>query len=71
MRCVLGLRVDARHYVHVLRRILRRFFIVVFGDDCDGATFLPTDGGSSGTDPLEAGVRHPLPNPCHRRRKRR
>ena len=30
MRGVLGLRVDARHYGHVLRRILRRFFKVVF-----------------------------------------
>jgi len=29
MRGVLGLRVDARHYGHVLRWILRRFFKVV------------------------------------------
>jgi hypothetical protein len=30
MRGVLGLRVNARHYGHVLRRIFRRFFKVVF-----------------------------------------
>jgi hypothetical protein len=30
MRGVLGLRVDARRYGHVLRRILRRFFKVLF-----------------------------------------
>lgn len=35
MRGVLGLRVDARHYVHVLRRILRRFFKVVVSPPCD------------------------------------
>ncbi len=32
MRGVLGLRVDARHYVHVLRRNMRRFFKVIFRD---------------------------------------
>ncbi len=32
MRGVLSLRVPARRYVHVLRRILRRFFKVIFRD---------------------------------------
>ena len=32
MRGVLGLRVDAGRYVHVLRRILRRSCIVIFRD---------------------------------------